>query len=266
MKLWLLVLGMCLASVPGLMGEERISTLLRSMANDGPVPTEKVFEGTVGEDYVNQLSRDAVEEFLPLARALLRDPRPVVRRYGLRCFLAVTLRRSLDSQVLLEAYVPDLIETADDHASPLRDMALFVLGNTWPKVSPKTLAYLAAHLADKDNTPGATVSMACTLLKQGSDPLTRHVIAFVRKQNEKQIVEKVLIQLRLFPTENPEALSFIGSSLDCPNSWIRRRAVEAVAALPLADRSQFLERLSRLSMDPNEPTEIRSAADEALKK
>ena len=67
-------------------------------------------------------------------------------------------------------------------------------------------------------------------------------------------------------TKNSDALDFIGSSLDAPEVWVRRRAVEAVERLPLVERSPFLAQLSRLSTDPKEPAEIRSAAAEALKK
>jgi HEAT repeat protein len=176
------------------------------------------------------------------------------------------LRVATDSQVLLEPYVPDLLRIADDHASPLRDFALNVLSGTWPKVSSKTLAYLAAHLADNDNTPGEAGSMACTLLRAGSDLLAHDAIAFVRKQDRHETVEAVLRCFGLHPTTNADALAFIGSSLDSPDLWIRRRAVEAVARVPLVERSPFLNQLNRLSTDPNEPTEIRSAAADALKK
>src|SRR5437868_2021432 len=105
MKLWLLIVGICLTTAPGCAQQERIGSMLRHVADGGPVPTEKVFYDTVNEDYVNQLSPDRVREFLPLAGKLLQDPRPEARKDGLMCFLVVTLRRSLDSEVLLEPYV-----------------------------------------------------------------------------------------------------------------------------------------------------------------
>jgi len=257
---------MCLAAVPTWAAEERISGLLRSMTVGGPLPAENAFHEAVDEDYVNQLSPDSVKEFLPLARALLQDPRPEARKYGLTCFLVVTLRRALDSEPLLEPYIPDLLRIADDRASPLRLMALFVLGNTYPKVSSRTLEYLAAHLADKDNTTDDASAMLGTLLRAGSDPLTHDVIAFARKQNKHEVSEAVLKCLRLYRTKNADALAFIGDSLDSRDAWTRRMAVEAVATMPLVERSPFLAQLSRLSADPNEPTEIRSMAAEALKK
>lgn len=171
----------CLAAVPVWAAEERISGLLRQMTAGGPVPSEKVFFEVIDEDYVNQLSSDSMREFLPLAGKLLGDSRTEARKYGLMCFLAVTLRRSPDSEPLLEPYVPDLLRIASDRASPLRTMSIHVLSNTWPRLSPKTLAYLAAHLTDTDNTAEDTGWMACMLLKAGTDTLTHDVIGFVRK-------------------------------------------------------------------------------------
>ena len=266
MKLWLLVSGLCLTMFPGWGAEERISVLLRSMVDGGPVPTEKVFYETIGEDYINQLSADSITELLPLARTLLHDSRPEARRYGLMCFFAVTLRFS-DGEPLLEPYVSDLLSIVDNRANPIRPMAMEVLGNMWPRLSPKTLAYLAAHLADKDNAAEDTGWMACTLLRASSDSMTHDVIAFLRKQDKPEVTVRVLMCFHaLPPTKNADALAFIGSSLDSPDASTRRNAVEAVADLPLAERSPFLAQLSRLSTDSKEPKETRSAAAEALKK
>jgi len=181
------------------------------------------------------------------------------------CFLAVTLRRSLDSEPLLEPYVPELLAIAGDRAGGLRAMAMHVLGSTWPEVSPRTIAYLATHLADKDNTPEEAGWMACTLLRAGSDAITHDVVAFVRKQDQHEIVLKVLQWFHVHPARNADALAFIGASLDSPDVWIRRTALEAVGRVSLADRSPFLTQLNRLSTDPNEPPEVRSAAAEVLK-
>jgi len=231
------------------------------------MPTEKVFYETVDEDYVNQLSTDSVRDFLPLAGRLLQDSRPEARKYGLQCLLVVTLRRSLDSEVLLEPYVPHLLRIADDRASPLRTMAIHVLSSTWPRLSPQTMSYLAAHLADKENTAEDTGWMACMLLKAGTDTLTHDAIAFVRKQDKPEVIQEVLKCIRVIPIrKTADALALIGSGLDSPDVWVRRMALEAVAAVPLVERSPFLAQLIRMSADPNEPTEIRSAAAEALKK
>jgi hypothetical protein len=264
-KLGLTVVCVSLTVAPRLAADERISALLRSMLDHGEVPAENVFYDTINEDYIRGLSADSVREFLPLARTALRDSRPAAQRYGLMCFFAVTLRFS-DSEPLLEPYVPDLLRVADDHANPLRPMALHVLGGTLPKVSAKTLAYLAAHLADKENSADETGAMAWTLLQFGSDRLTQDVIAFVRKQNKHEVTEAVLRCFHAYPTKNAEALAFIGDSLDNPDVGLRRRALEAVVDLPLVERAPFLAKLNRLATDPNEPTEIRSMAAEGLKK
>jgi hypothetical protein len=264
-KLGLTVFCVSLAVVPRLAAEERITALLRSMLDHGEVPAENVFYNTIDEDYVRGLSADSVREFLPLARSALRDSQPEARRYGLMCFFAVTLRFS-DSEPLLEPYVPDLLRVADDHANPLRPMALHVLGNTLPRVSAKTLAYLDAHLADRENSADETGAMAWTLLQAGSDRLTHDVIVFARKQDKREVAEAVLRCFHVYPTKNADALTFIGDSLDSPDVWLRRRAVEAVVDVPLVERSPFLAKLNRLATDPNEPTEIRSMASEALKK
>jgi HEAT repeat protein len=266
MKVRPLFVGVLLIAAQGWAAEERISPLLRSIADGGPVPVEKAFYDTVNESYVNQLSPDAVKEFLPLARKLLVDPRPEARRYGLMCFMVVTLRRALDSELLLDPYVTDLLVIADDRASPIRNMAGYVLGHTQPRISPKALEDTAAHLADKDNTPEEIGAMACALLKDGSDPLVRGLVGFLHSQSRPEGTVSVLACLRaLPPTRNADILSFIGSSLDGPDASVRRAAVSEVARFPMEQRTPFLPQLSRMSNDPNEPAEVRSAAAQALR-
>lgn len=271
MRAWLVCLSIFLTTICGKAAEEGIGALLRSMVDGGPVPTEETFFRVASEDSLGQLSDADVKEILPLAQRLLRDSRADARKCGLVVFLGVTLRHSsvgfLDSTELLEPYVPDILSIAADHSNPLQNTALEVLSNTKPKVSPRTLAFFAAHLADKDNTAEETATLAWTLLRAGSDPLTHDVIAFARKQNDPKVIEAVLRCFHVLPpTQNSDALDFIGSSLDSKDVWVRRRAVEAIERLPLGSRSPFLYRLNQLATDPNEPNEIRSAAADALKK
>ena len=253
--------------VAGCASEDRISAFLRPMANGGPILPESEFERVVNEDYINQLPRDSVREFLPLAQTLLHDQRPEARKRALMCFLTVTLRRSLDSTALLEPYVPDLLRIADDRADPLRNMARYILGNSQPKASPRTIAYVVAHLADKDNTPEETGAMACSVLKDGTGPQVHDAITYLHKRGAPEITNAVMRCLRaLPPTNNTDILAFMGSGLDSPDSSVRRAAIELVARVPMVERSPFLAQLGRISNDPNEPPELRSAAADALKK
>ncbi|MGC4054425.1 MAG: hypothetical protein QM757_35540 [Paludibaculum sp.] len=267
MKLRLALVGLLLITVPCCAQRERISSMLKSMENGGPVPSENVFWETVDSEYVNQLSTDRVSEFLRPAGRLLRDARPDARRYGLMCFHAVTLRPSLDGGPLMEPYVPDLLRIYSDRTDPFRETAMAILSRFYPKTSRMTLDYLKAHLADKENETRHTGWMACTLLATRDDTLTRDVIAFVRKQDNAEVIMEVLTCVRVRPIlKTADVLSLIGYGLDSPAEWTRRRAVEAAADLPLVERSPFLAQLNRLAADPKEISEIRAAAANALKK
>ena len=264
---WVVVL-LCLATAPSCAAEERIRASLRTIAEGGSVPSDKVFYEVINEEYVSLLSPDSVKDFLPWAQKLLLDPRQDARKDGLACFLVVTLRHSLDSEKLIEPYVPDLLGIVADRTNPLRTMAIRVLSSTLPTPSPKTIAYVAAHLADRENSPQDSSWMACTLLKDGNDSRIIHdVIAFVRKQDKPEVIQDVLTCVRMLPIKKTrDALSLISFGLESPDEWVRRRAVEAVAALPLAERSPFLAQLNRLASDAKESPEVRSLAAEALKR
>jgi hypothetical protein len=254
-------------AVVGGCSEHRISGLLRAIADGGPLPTEGVFYETVNEDYIDKLSADEVKDFLPLAQKLLTDPRPDARRYGLASFLAVAVRRFRDSESLLEPYVPDLLKIAADRRNTLRPMALHILGNTWPKRSPITVSYLKLHLRDEENTPQDIGWMACVLLQEQSDELTRDVLEFVEKRNNPETLQNVLGCFHVLPpAQSTYAVSFIGRSLNNPDLWVRRKALEAIERVPFVERAPFLAQLNRLANDARQPSEIRSIATELLKK
>jgi hypothetical protein len=59
-------------------------------------------------------------------------------------------------------------------------MALFILGNTWPNVAARTITYMAAHLADKEDTASEVGGIIWTLLRTGTESIIRDVVAFVR--------------------------------------------------------------------------------------
>jgi len=263
-----LLVALLFSEALGWTAEERIIGLLRPMTEGGSIPSDKEFWETLNDDYVNSLSQDSVREVLQFAGKLLNGPRPEATRYGLLCFLSVTLRRSQDSEPVLEPYVPDLLRIASDRTNPLWTIATQVVSNTWPKLSPKTIAFLSTHLGDKANTPADTARIAHTLfLRSGSDAVIHEVIEFLQKQAEPKVAVLVLMGLHAKPpTRNPDILDYIGSNLDNPDASVRIRAVEAAADLRMAERALFLAQLNRLSIAPNEPSEIRLAAAEAIKR
>lgn len=266
MKTRLVLVGLFLVMIPCCAQRERISSMLHSMENGGPVPSEKVFWETVDEEYVKKLPPDRVRAFLLPAGRLLRDPRPEARKYALMCLIPVVLRPSFDSQALLEPYVPDLLRLLNDRADPLREMPKAILSYSLPKISSQTIDYLKAHLADKENDTRDTGWMAWMLLDTRNVTLTQDVIAFVRKQDNPEVIGEVLrcVHVRHIH-KTAEVLSLIGYGLDSPGEWTRRMAVEAVADMPLVERSPFLAQLNHLAADPKETPEIRGAAARALR-
>ncbi len=266
-RLWYAVVLLCSATAQSCVAQEPIRASLRTIAEGGSVPSEEAFSKVLNEDYVNHLSPDSVRDFLPWAQKLLEDPRPGALSAGLQCFLAVTLRRSFDSEVLIGPYVPDLLAIVADRANPFHTMAAYIVTSTLPGISPKTRAYMTAHLADKENTAEDTGWMACALM-YGNDPrVIRDVVTFVRKQGNHKVIKHVLTCIRVRPIKpTPEVLALISSGLDSPDEWTRRRSVEAVADLPAGEKPQFLSQLNRLASDAKEVREIRSLAAEALKK
>ncbi|MBN9662162.1 MAG: hypothetical protein J0H49_28455 [Acidobacteria bacterium] len=267
MKLGLFLVGLMAVTIPCCAQRERISSMLNSMEHGGPVPSEKVFRATVDENYVKSLPSDLVEQFLRPAGRLLSDPRPEARQYALTCFLPVVLRPSRDSEALLEPHVPALLMILNNRADPLREMAKGILSYSQPRISSKTIEYLKAHLADQENDTRDTGWMAWMLLDTRNDTLAQDVIAFVRKQDNPEVIAEVLrcIRVRQIP-RTADVLSLISYGLDSPAEWTRRRAVEAVATLPFVERSPFLAQLKRLATDPKETPENRSAAANVLKK
>lgn len=85
------------------------------------------------------------------------------RQYALLCFF--TLRRSLDSESLLEPYVPELLNVAYDRTHPPRGIAMHVLGHTIQNSLPKRSPILPLTLRQAELS-----GKPATLLYSGTAP------------------------------------------------------------------------------------------------
>jgi hypothetical protein len=266
---WVMVL--LLAAVPCWSQNNAVRELLQSLLSGGPqgtLPSQEVFFSTVNENTLGALSPGELATVLPLARQCLQSPRPEVRQYGLILFLAVTTRA--DSAKLLDSYIDDMGSLLDgpEGARSLRHGALYVLGGTQPKISARAAAYLNTHLDEARNSNEETRTIAVALLQASpSDTATlRKVLSTVNRRADTGLSNGVIRQLGLMKTRQPEALAFLESNLNHPDTHVRESAVDAVLRLDPDMRSRFANPLARIAADPDESEQTRSLAKFALQR
>ncbi len=248
----------------------QIRQLFQSILSDPPdtsLPTSAKFHSALTEVSESALPAVEVGGLLPLAKQCLGSSNVEVRRAGMLLFLAVALR--LDSSKLLEPYIEDLDTVASDPASPFRTGALAILALTTskPRVSPKAVATLAAHLDDSSFSSDEVATVIGSLLETSpSDPATVHrVLGVVEKRSDVALTDSVLRTLGLLRIQNAEAISFIGQGLNSGNPYTREAAVDAVSRLDRNIRTRFAAHLGRIAADHTERQHVRSQAAEALR-
>ncbi len=172
----------------------------------------------------------------------------------------------MDSATLLDPYIVDLDGILSDPASQFRQGAIFILAITKPTISAKASAVLASHLEDKSNSNEETLGIAGALLQAYQDTVTVHrILMLADKRSETAFTDGVVHELGLVRTHNPEALAFIGKSLDSKDAPVREAAVDAAGRIDRETRARFTEQLARIGADPNETEQLRAAADAALR-
>jgi hypothetical protein len=265
-----ILLAVLLAAASSSAQENQVLRLFQSIVTqpaNGTLPTTEEFFTTVNETTMGALPPSEIARVLPLARQCLQSSRPEVRRDGLVLLIAVSTRP--DSAKLLEAYIDDLgaLLAGPEGAISLRHGALYVLGSMKPSLPPKAMAYLNAHLEDSRNSNEEELTIAASLVEAApSDPATIHkTLLVVSSRSDAGLTSGVLRQLGTSRSRVPEALNFIGTSLDSANQHVRAAAVDAASRLDRDVRGQFAAQLSRIASDPSEPHDVRVQASAASK-
>lgn len=220
----------------------------------------------VNDVAVETLSEAEVGAVLPLALRCAQSPVAEVSENGATLFLSVVMRN--DSAKLLAPYIDDLGKLLDGAGGTTssRHALLYVLGSMKPKLPPKAVALLSAHLEDTQNSSQETLTIAASLLEAApADAPTLHkVLLVVSNRSDALLTNGVIRQLGLSKSRLPEAMDFISANLNKEDPYLRASAVDAASRLDKDKRALFSSQLIRIASDPKEPDHVRKQATQAL--
>jgi hypothetical protein len=258
----------------------QLQRLLQAALSDSPDHAKPRSEEILqGMDGIKDSPPADLQLVLPLAAKCLRSQELEVRRAGVMVFQVVALRS--DSSKLLDQYIDDLGAVLIDQAHPLfRQGILYILTLIGPNsddqgqrpISPKVLALLSAHLeADSNSTEDSATIAGIMLWASPSDAAVVHkVITLAEQRSEVNMTLAVLKAMGLSKTHNPEALDFLGKSLDNENSYAREASIEAVGHLDRDVRTGFVvkyaKQFGRLATDASIDPRFQKMAADALSK
>lgn len=245
----------------------QVQKLLETALRDSPgkVIPEQLFPALAD---MNDLPVADVQLILPLAAKCIRSHNLDVRREGVIVFQAVAMRS--DSAKLLDVYIDDLGAVLRTPADPLKQGVLYALAITKPAMSPKAIALFTTLFDDKTTLPEDVAGIAGTLIKASpTDKAMIHkVVSFAEQKPDVHVTITVVNALGLSRTHNPEALDFIGKSLDNENRDVREQTIQAVGHLDRDVRVGFVAKhaaqFGRLAADPEIRSESRRQAADAL--
>ncbi len=238
--------------------------LLRNiLQGNGALPTDAELFSAMGTEE-KELSSNEVRLLLPLARQILHDGRSKAAELGLKVFLAVALRSSMDSAELLSPYFPDLEQIVTTRRDYEKSLAIKVLVLVRPRLPDELLKFLSSHLEDATTSDEDARQLAVALAQSGNAAFLHQAIQFAPLRKGSYIAATIVQVLGSMQTNDPEGLSLIDSSLDSADPGLRGQAVTAVWHLPQIRRVRFLAKLNRIASDPQETEAIRSLARQAL--
>jgi hypothetical protein len=216
-------------------------------------------------DDIKNGSRDDVRALLALAQRCLRSRVKVAQEWGLIVFYLATFRA--DSSELIAPYVEgDIAPFLNDQDLAVKREAIFILGTTQPRLLPRALDLLSAHLADKDNTEMEAGMIAATLIHGcPTDPRPIHdVLDFVMGHPDYKLRANMINLLGLNNVTVDDAIKFIRGGLTDQSPEVRRISVEAVGHMPPESRAKFSGDLLQLLANPDEPEDVRATVQRVL--
>jgi len=95
--------------------------------------------------------------------------------------------------------------------------------------------------------------------------MTSKVIEYIKASDSIGIQGTIIQALGVNRVTDPEFLEYIKSVLEDPDSQLHWNAIEAVDRLPMEVRKTFGADILRLSVEPNEPENVKEIAKAFLK-
>jgi hypothetical protein len=243
---------------------ESLRSLYETLAQPGaskipdPVALGDMLTGQIPKVTVAEL-----QTLVPTVLGCLKSPSQAVQADA-SVLLGVLAGRP-DSAQALEPYDGYLIGVLDGNETGNRLEAINLLGNAFPRPSPRALAALYAHLNDAKNTGEEFKEIAgALLLAFPADSGTIHaVLTSARARPQKEYAAADAIKyIGLAQIANDEALEFVRAGFHDPPG--RFSAVQAISHMPKEVRDRFASELQTVAEDPDERPETRSAAQHVL--
>lgn len=253
------------SAVPGRADAGAIEAILRSVLaerDDSRLPSLARVGGEWTES-VGSLTPGEVQVLLPLARECLLSDRTAIQPFGIGFFFDVAIR--MDGSSLVAPYLDDIAPLLKDPRVGYRNSAIFILGSSNPAPIPGGLAYLAAHLGDKTDTPEQVMMVAGALLTANPDAGNVHRVLEVVQQRPDLDKGRLIGILGVARARSDEALAFIRGGFADRNPGIRMASVEAVGKLPRdLIRGGLTAELQQIIADPDATAELRDRARQVL--
>lgn len=242
-----------------------VQELLRSIADSTSesVPKPEELGGQIA-DVMQTAPITDIKAILELAGRCVASSKLSIRRDGLMVMLSATVRS--DSEQAFEPNIEQIGSLLSDSEEPVRKAAIFILGNTKPRVLPAAAMALKAHLRDKSNSVAETLSITAALLKAGpADTSTVHtVVGLAGSSADPALRDGIIRQLGLFQVESEEALSTVKAGLDDSDSDVRKASLDAIDRMNSSLRGRFTSQVTRIAEDSQEREDVRQLANKVL--
>ena len=238
------------------------------MLHGGPVKSLVEFSDAFSNKEVSKLTADDLHQTFSVCRKLINDPRVDVQRYGALCFFNVQ-RARFDTDPFVGPYLADLEKLVADRSTLVTHL-LIVIMTQQSEIPTRTSEFLLAHLQvvnrTKDETiEDETIATLGGLIAAHSKPMTSKVIEYIKASDSIGIQGTIIQALGVNRVTDPEFLEYIKSVLEDPDSQLHWNAIEAVDRLPMEVRKTFGADILRLSVEPNEPENVKEIAKAFLK-
>jgi len=249
---------------------EPIRNLFERLANSqaGEIPDPDAVSSLLNAAMPTVTSAD-LSLLVPAVRKCLVSENFAIRaeagRFLIR--LAISTPKRMNTADLIRPYEDIVISwlSSPSEKGEGKLTAMFLLGVAWPGPSTTTIAAFRAHLNDANNTADDFSAIASGILMYAkSEPtLIREVFAAARKWEPGKVSGGIIQDIGLIPITDNEALAYVRDGFSRPAD--RSTAIEAVGRMPEDVRGQFTKELYRVSVDPEEKPEIRSAAASVMR-
>lgn len=216
------------------------------------------------EEQIARMSPADIRSALPSVKVALEYPNEQVQAEAASAFFAISLRS--DSAELLKPYIADIGKLFNSPSARVTSYAALTFVNLRPSPPPEALTLMLASLNRTSSTAQGQLSAITALARIApqNPEVIEAILNFMSRPLDHSTRIAALNAIHTSRVDDPRVQDAIIGALKDPYPGVKLAAIATLKRMGPDAVSRAKSPLQKITQEPNEPAQVRAAAQGAL--